>query len=45
MLQTSEIKHAHATILPAADEDVHTIGTEPNVVDLLVVGDQLRLGR
>jgi hypothetical protein len=44
MLQASEIKHTNATVLPAADKDIHTIGAEPNIVDFFIVGDQLRLG-
>lgn len=44
MLQASQVKHAYTTIGAAADEDVHTICTEADIIDLLVVSDELRLG-
>ena len=45
MLQASEVEHADAAVLAAADKDVDALGTEAHVVDLLVVRNQLRLGR
>jgi len=45
VLKTSKIKHANATVLPAADEHVDALGAESHVVNLFVVGDQLRLCR
>src|SRR5690349_12310299 len=44
VLQAAEVKHPHAAVLAATDEDVGALGTEPHIVDLLVVGNQLGLG-
>lgn len=43
MFQATQVKHAHAAILPAAHEHIHTLRAEAHVVDLLVVSDKLRL--
>ena len=45
VLQTSQIEHAHATVLTTADKDVDAVGAETYVVDFFVVGDQLGLCR
>lgn len=45
MLQTAQVKHAHAAVLPAAHEYVNALSTETNVVDFFVVSNQLRLCR
>ena len=45
MLKTPEVKHAHAPIGAATDKNIDAIGTKSNIVHLLIVGDQLRLGR
>lgn len=44
MLQTPEIKHANGSVLAAADKHILAAGTEPHIIDFLVVGDELRLG-
>lgn len=43
MLEASQIEHADAAICTTADENVNTVRTETNVVNLLVVRNQLRL--
>lgn len=43
MLETAQIKHAHAAISSTADEDVNTVGTKANIVYFFVVSNQLRL--
>lgn len=43
MLETAQIKHAHATISSTADKDVDTVGTKTNIVYFFVVSNQLRL--
>lgn len=45
MLQAPQVKHAHASILTTAHKYIDALGTEPYVIYLLVVGNQLRLGR
>ena len=45
MLETPQVKHPHATISTTADKHVHAAGAEADVVDLLVMSDELRLGR
>lgn len=45
VLQTAQIEHADATVLSAAHEYVNTVGAEADIVNLLVVGNQLCLGR
>ena len=43
MLETAQIKHAHAPISSTADKDVNTVGTKANIVYFFVVSNQLRL--
>lgn len=43
MLETAQIEHAHATIGSAADKHVNAVGTEPNIVHLFVMCNQLCL--
>lgn len=43
VLQTAEIKHAHTTVLAAADKYIDTVGAESHIVDLLVVSNELGL--
>lgn len=45
VFETPEIKHAYASVGSTAHKDVDTLGAEANVKDLLVVRNQLRLGR
>lgn len=45
MLQAAQIKHTNAAILTTAYEDVDRVGTEPYIVNFLVVRNELRLGR
>lgn len=45
VLQAAKVKHADTTILAAADKDVDTVGTESHIIDLLVVCNELCLGR
>lgn len=45
MLETTQIEHAHATISSAADKHVNAVGTEPNIVHLFVMCNQLCLCR
>lgn len=45
MLQASEVEHSHTPIRATRNKNINAIGTESNVIDLLVVGNQLGLGR
>ena len=45
MLQTPQVKHPHAPISATAHENIYAVRAEAHVEDLLVVRDQLRLGR
>ena len=44
MLKASQVEHAHTAISTTADEDIDTVGTESNVINLLVMSNQLCLG-
>lgn len=43
VLETAEIEHAHTAVGATTDEDVYASGTEADIEDFLVVGNQLRL--
>ena len=45
VLQAPKVEHPHATIRATADKYIDTPRTEAYIKDLLVVSDQLRLGR
>jgi len=42
MFKTPQVKHTHTAVSTAADKNIDTVGTESDIVDLLVVGNQLR---
>lgn len=44
MLQAPQVKHTHAAISTAANKNIDTVGTESDIIHLLVVGNQLCLG-
>ena len=41
MFQTPQIKHTHTAVSTAADKNVDTVGTESDIIHLLVVGNEL----
>jgi hypothetical protein len=45
VFQAPEVEHPNASVLPATDKDVYTVCAKPNIIYLLVVGNQLGLGR
>ena len=44
MLQASQVEHSNATILTTTHKHVDAVGAKPDIVYLLVVSNQLRLG-
>lgn len=44
MLQTPEIKHSDTPVCTTTDKDINTMGTESDVKDFFIVGNQLSLG-
>ena len=44
MLQAAEVKHAHAAVRAAGDENVDAGGAETDVEYFFVVGDELGFG-
>lgn len=44
MLEASQVEHSYTPIGAARDKHVNTIGAEADIIDLLVVRDELRLG-
>lgn len=44
MFEAAQVEHTHTAVSTAADKHVDAVRTEPNIVHLLVVSNQLRLG-
>lgn len=45
MLQATQIKHSNTAVLTATDKDIDAVGAEADIIHLLVMCNELRLGR